>query len=118
MPVTELPTDYHDGVWNDDGHIIWRWATGGNVEITHIKSVRPGGGTRLLKLMLEALKSNPPYHSVSGFTRTCNLKAQEFYRSCGFILTKVMGVYADGDAVLFSAPFKFLCETHLEQPTS
>lgn len=100
---------------NDDrGLLSWRWGTGDNVEITHFKSTLPGNGygLSLLRDMLKALKGDPPYCTVFGFTRTCNKAAQAFYQNVGFTLSPVQGVYADGDAVVFSANYKELCTLH------
>ena len=96
------------------GHIAWRWGTGDNVELTHLKASEEGKGygKSLLRDMLTVLKQNPPYATVFGFTRTVNLKAQAFYQDNGFILTRVAGVYDDGGAVVFSARYKDLCELH------
>lgn len=96
---------------NEDGHITWRVGTGHNVELLHIKAVESGEGhgRALLKAMLLELKKAPPYHSVFGFTRTVNYTARAFYLRCGFELSDVRGVYADGSAVVFSAPFDALC---------
>jgi GNAT superfamily N-acetyltransferase len=100
---------------DEDGVIGWRWGTGDNVELTHLRATqnRNGHGRRLLVGMLLALRAEPPYCTVFGFTRTGNLVAQEFYRAMGFTLTPVAGVYADGAAVLFSARYDDLCRLHL-----
>lgn len=114
LPDIEFLTDvcYING---PDGYLVWRRGTGDNVEITHIRSARPGGGPTMLKEMLEGLKSNPPYGglgTVFGFTRTSNAAALRFYRNMGFILTLVAGVYAEGAAYLFSASYSDLRERH------
>lgn len=97
-----------------DGYVVWRRGTGDNVELLHLKSKASGGGTRLLRGMLEALEENPPYSTVFGFTRLVNDKAHSFYLKCGFDLTMVQGVYADGHAIVFSAPYSDLRELHCE----
>lgn len=98
----------------NDGWVAWERGTGGNVELSYLKARDPGngGGTRLLRAMLAALRRDPPYHTVYGFTRTCNLDAQAFYRAMGFTLSPVVGVYKDGGAVVFSAPYEDLCRFH------
>lgn len=98
----------------DNGFIVWRRATGDNVELLHIKTYQPGQGTgrTLVLAMLLALKSNPPYDTVFGFTRTCNSGAQSFYQSMGFDMCEVLGVYADGSAVLFSQKYSRLLEVN------
>jgi len=54
------------------------------------------------------LKGRPPYHSVFGFTRESNEEAQKFYGKLGFDLTPVQGVYKDGTAIFFHAPYSRL----------
>lgn len=99
------------------GEIFWQRGTGGNVEITYFKSSTPhvGHGRKLLQEMLRELRKNPPYHTVYGFTRTSNLNARAAYVALGFTLSLVLGVYKDGDAMVFSAPYKDLCEKHLKE---
>lgn len=96
------------------GHIVWRTGTGGNEELLHIRAYEPGygHGTFLLGKMLERLLDEPPYATVFGFTRTSNAEALEFYRRSGFVLSTVAGVYADGDAVVFSQTYAELCRLH------
>lgn len=98
----------------DNGFVIWRPATGLNVELLHIRTFSPGKGTglELLKGMLSKLKERPPYATVFGFTRSCNTRAREFYMGAGFELSLVKGVYDDGDAILFSQCFSTLLEIH------
>lgn len=100
---------YH--IHDDRGYIVWRVGTGLNVELLHIKATYKGAGRELLRAMLKALQSNPPYHTVFGFTRWGNEEAARFYPSCGFDCTVVSGVYRDGAAVVFSAPYEQLCKT-------
>lgn len=97
---------------NTNGYIAWRRGTGDNVELLHLKTFSSGKGTgrELVKAMLNKLKENPPYATVFGFTRSVNMEAQRFYRSMGFNLSPVEGIYADGSAVLFSQTFKKLLE--------
>jgi GNAT superfamily N-acetyltransferase len=102
----------------DWGLVRWRWGTGDNVELTHLRANTPGAGNgrRLLRAMLTILRDDPPYATVFGFTRTGNAEAQAFYRAMGFTITPVAGVYADGTAVLFSARYDDLCRLHLPPP--
>lgn len=97
---------------SSDGYVVWRRGTGDNVELLHIRSARleKGGGTRLLAEMVRRLRDNPPYATVFGFTRVENRASHKFYLAMGFSLTVVRGVYADGDAVVFSAPYTKLEE--------
>lgn len=98
------------------GYLYYRWGTGDNVEITHLKVDEPyrgnGYGTELIVLLLQELQEIPPYATVFGFTRWENLEARLFYRSVGFGLSLVSGVYADGKCVLFSAHYDHLKEVH------
>lgn len=95
-----------------NGFLVYRQATGDNVELLHIKTYVTGVGTgrQLVLAMLEELKQRPPYCTVFGFTRTCNEASQKFYTALGFELTPVKGVYQDGSAVLFSQEYKTLLE--------
>lgn len=99
---------------DDHGYIVWRLGTGNNVELLHLKVYEPGNGhgTRLVKIMLQRLTGAPPYRTVFGFCRSCNANAQEFYRSAGFTTALVTGVYADGDACVFSGDYEYLCHKH------
>lgn len=92
---------------DDTGYVTWRRGTGGNVELFNIKTRDRGKGygRQLVYAMLDALKADPPYHSVFGFTRVSNEEARAFYAALGFRLHEVPGVYADGRAVLFEAPY-------------
>ena len=85
------------------GYIVWRRGTGDNVELLHIRTFHPGrgDGRGLVYQMLDALISSPPYYSVFGFTRTSNEEAQRFYGALGFNLQPVVGLYAEGTAVMF-----------------
>lgn len=108
------PFTYVHHYESDDGYIVWRLGTGNNCELLHLKSLKEGGATKLLKVMLKELKKNPPYATVFGFTLSSNDKARAFYRNAGFTLSGVNGIYADGVAVVFSANFNDLCQRHLE----
>lgn len=87
----------------DQGYIIWRLGTGDNTELLHIRTFEKGQGygRKLVYMMLDRLKWNPPYHSIFGFTRVSNVEAQNFYGALGFELQETKGVYADGRAILF-----------------
>jgi len=98
----------------ENGFIIWRRATGDNVELLHIKTYVKGMGTGKLLIckMLYELLEDPPFATVFGFTRLSNTDAQRFYTTMGFDLSIVRGVYADGHAVLFSQSYDKLKELH------
>lgn len=109
-------TTFENVLTTEDGVIAWRYGTGGNVELTYIlvknEMQRQGQGRALFRAMLRALVSDPPYHTVYGFTRTGNAAGRSFYASVGFTLSEVAGVYADGNAVVFSANYRALCAIH------
>lgn len=113
-----------ESIQYENGYIVWRRATGDNVELLHLRTFSPGKGTgrELVKAMLHKLLENPPYATVFGFTRSVNESAQSFYKALGFELSEVKGVYDDGTAVLFSQRFKTLLEinnvTTLPRPNS
>ena len=98
----------------DNGYIIWRRATGDNVEILHLRVSSPGKGIgrELVNRMLKELLENPPYATLFGFTRISNEISQKFFTALGFELSEVKGVYADGSAILFSQTYKTLLEIH------
>lgn len=88
---------------DERGYIVWRKGTGDNVELLHIKSLKPGGGTSLLRDMLEAVET---YHSVFGFCLRSNQRALDFYAANGFKLHYLgQSVYRDDATVLFVAPY-------------
>lgn len=98
-------------IHDETGFIVWRRATGGNVELLHLKVEQPGHGhgKRLLLGMIRELRKTPPYETVFGFTRSINDDAQSFYARMGFTLSRVTGVYRDGEAILFSQRYQDLC---------
>ena len=89
------------------GFIVWRKGTGLNVELLHLKvtTEREGEGQALFLQMLRRLQAKPPYESIFGFTRVSNTAAQSFYLKMGFVLQTVLGVYADGEAILFTETY-------------
>lgn len=109
-----LPRDdyFEDILLQGKGYIAWRFGTGDNIELLHIKTFHKGQGygRELFYLMLSKLKKNPPYYSIFGFTRIPNEEAQAFYGALGFELQQVNGVYKDGGAILFQQSYKKLLE--------
>lgn len=97
---------------SEHGYIIWRRGTGGNAELLWIKSDKKGHGRELFVGMLRQLKEDPPYHTVFGFARETNLLGLAWYDKMGFDLSRVTGVYKDGSAAVFSAPYDRLCKLH------
>lgn len=95
------------------GFIVWRQGTGDNTELLHIKAaeLRRGHGRWLVYRMLEHLEREPPYHSVYGYTRVSNRRAQAFYESLGFRCQRLEGIYRDGQAVLFWRDYQGLLES-------
>lgn len=108
---TRLVSPYMDVYSYDgeEGYVVWRLGTGLNAELLHIRAGRPGGGSELLKVMLQRLKARPPYATVFGFTRVSNVEALRFYAEAGFTVTRVAGVYDEGEAAVFSARYEDLC---------
>lgn len=105
-------SEFEHVIHDEDGIIAWRRGTGGNVELTYIltKAKRDGAGTKLFQRMLDALRADPPFHTIYGFTRVSNEAAIEFYRSVGFGVNRVAGVYKDGEAMVFSRPYMDLLQ--------
>ena len=107
----DLIVPYSRVGWYEDptGYVVWRTGTGDNTELLHVHTDRAvkgrGCGRKLVYEMLDRLRDEPPYWSVFGFTRVSNDEARAFYAALGFNLHEVPGVYADGRAVLFEAPY-------------
>jgi len=103
-------------IFDDRGYIVWREGTGNNIELLHIGvfEKRKGYGRQLVKEMLERLEENPPYFSVFGFTRTSNKIAHSFYKTLGFNLVPLAGLYKDGSAVMFWQDYEILKNVHLK----
>lgn len=102
---------FHDS----DGYVAWRTGIGGGVEVLSLRAYSPGNGAgrRLLRAMLSSVVGNGRRPgTVYGFLRVPDRDGQSFYRSMGFGLHYTTGVYEDGEAVVFSAPFGELCRRH------
>ena len=108
------PYKHVDHYQTDNGYIVWRLGTGGNYEILHLRANQPrkGTGRELLRVMLQRLHQTPPRTSIFGFTWLANTDAQAFYKAMGFDLSKVRGLYTDGQAILFTAKYTDLWERH------
>lgn len=93
------------------GYIVWRFGTGENVELLHVRSFASGQGigTRLVKAMLRELQKNKPYYSVFGFTLASNAKARRWYHGMGFNTQECGGPYKGDPSVMFSQSFDVLC---------
>jgi CheY-like chemotaxis protein len=111
QPAVHLCREHRPDVLLMDVEMPGRDALGA---IPDLRAASPGGGagTRMLREMLRLLQTDPPYATVFGFTRTPNVEARGFYAASGFTTFTVPGVYADGTAVLFTAPYKYLLGYH------
>lgn len=100
---------------DEDGYIVWRTGTGGNVELLHLNTVEDGRGCgkRLLTKMLQNLRLSPPYATIFGFCLFSNLSAKDFYLRMGFDISEVEGVYDEGRAYVFSQRYDRLKQLHL-----
>lgn len=103
---------YERYIHNDKGYLAWKMGTGENIEIKFIEVSEKGKGyaTELLREMLSIVK---PFHSVYVFRLASNETAGYFYRKCGFVETRIGGLYRDDDAVLGVADYKTLCKNLL-----
>ena len=92
--------------FKESGHLIWKYGTGGNVEIFDIEAYEKGKGIgkKLVKGLVDKLKENPP-HSIFGFTAKKNINAQGFYKALGFDLIEIENLYPKG-AYIFSMTYK------------
>lgn len=97
------------------GYIVWRFGTGENVELLHIRAFKTGHGLgrRLIRAMIRELKNNPPYHSVFGFALENNEPAIKMYQKTGFETTSCPFPYKGGPAVIFCQKFDSLCKNLL-----
>lgn len=101
----------------DNGYIVWRLGTGGNIELLHIRvfELRKGYATMLVRMMLEELKQHPPYHSVFGFAVASKPDIGEIYRHLGFETETIVGMYQSGGTIVFHQEYAKLC-THYDIP--
>ena len=110
------PFETCEFIQDSTGWIVWRVATGRNMELLHLRThVRQQGhGRDLIRSMLRAMRTSgrEPYATIFGFTRVANVGSQAFYEAMGFTCTKVAGVYDDGEAILFSARYDHLLNVH------
>ena len=83
------------------GFIEWEVGTGGNHEITQIKTYerREGYGKQLMQTYLDT--ATPPFYSVYAFVLAGREGARGFYKSCGFEEVHLgRSVYRDDDTIL------------------
>ena len=97
------------------GYIVWRFGTGENIELLHIRSFKTGQGLgqRLIKAMLREIKRHPPYHSVFGMTLASNTSAVKLYQKAGFNTMECPFPYKDWNSIVFYQSFDVLCQTLL-----
>ncbi len=90
------------------GFIVWRFSTGLNAELLHIRVFNHGHnyGKSLVSFMLNEIEASPPYYTVFGFGLSSNQNAKKFYRSCGFNIADGLNFpYKKVDSFVFYAPF-------------
>ena len=100
------------------GELVWRVASGHNIEITEFgifeeENRRKGWGTRLLEAAFEDMrqdfaKINHPLWKVYLFCEENNEEGRGFYESSGFRLEVVLkDFWENGNAVMYSQVLKF-----------
>ena len=97
------------------GYIVWRFGSGENIELLHIRSFKIGQGLgqRLIKAMLRENKNHPPFHSVFGMTLASNTSAIKMYTKAGFKTMECPFPYKGGNSIIFYQRFDVLCQTLL-----
>lgn len=89
----------------DVGYVVYRIATGDNLEILFIESAVKDGAVVALRRMIDILKVKP-YHSVFAFRLSGNERAAEFYRRLGFRMLRLgQSIYKDDETVLEWMPW-------------
>lgn len=98
-----------DYIHDHRGYVVWRAGTGRTVEVLQLfaSEYRQGYGTSMLSDMCGKL-TDTEVATVFGFTRAQSVRAQVFYISLGFKLTRVPAMYAEGDAILFTQKLTLL----------
>ena len=99
--------DLHYIYFKDEGHLVWRFGTGYNIEILDIEAYkkRQGIGTKLIRELVSGLGENPSV-SIFGFTKEINDDAKSFYKALGFRLSPVIkDLYRKG-GILFIINYK------------
>ena len=67
----------------DNGFIEWREGTGGNIEITQIKTYEKRRGTGK-ELIWKLIEKEDCYYSIYAFVLASRKRVRNFYKSCGF----------------------------------
>lgn len=117
--IQKFLTQYY--IFNPElGYIVWRFSTGENVELLHIRAFKSGEGIgqRLIKAMINELQKNPPYHSVFGFTLADNTRAHKMYKSAGFDLSECPFPYKGGKSMIFCQTYDVLVKKYLADKTT
>lgn len=85
------------------GSITYRRGQDGTVELYDLyvdhQQRRSGYGRTLVQRLFTELED---VQHIFGFVRATNVDAIEFYKSCGFTLTRIAGFYRGQDAFLFN----------------
>lgn len=113
-PFREL----HYVFWPEKGFIVWRLATGENVELLHLRSFKFGRGyaKELIAEMVKQLEKNPPYYSVFGFSLNNRPELKEIYKRLGFNTTEdIEPPYKGSRSVIFWQDFQTLKDKYSEK---
>lgn len=97
--------------WPEKGFIVWRPATGNNVELLHIMTFERGNGyaQELVDQMLQELEATPPYFSIFGFALSSRANLKDIYRRLGFNVTDdIPAPYKDGPSFIFWQSYEVL----------
>jgi ribosomal protein S18 acetylase RimI-like enzyme len=95
----------------DKGFIVWRPATGNNVELLHIMTFqqRKGYARELVGQMVRELEASPPYFSIFGFALSSRTHLKDIYRRLGFNVTEdIPAPYKDGPSFIFWQSYEAL----------
>ncbi len=90
--------------WPEKGFIVWRPATGNNIELLHIMTFEHGKGyaRELVNQMVRDLETTPPYFSVFGFSLSSRTNLKDIYRRLGFNITEdIPAPYKGGPSFIF-----------------
>lgn len=97
--------------WPKKGFIVWRPATGNNIELLHIMTFERGKGyaRELVDQMLQELEATPPYFSIFGFALSSRAGLKDIYRRLGFNVTEdIPAPYKDGPSFIFWQSYEVL----------
>lgn len=99
------------------GYIVWRYGTGENVELLHIRSFETGKGTgpKLVKVMLRELQKKPPFFSIFGFMLASNEPVIKMYRKMGFNTMEIPAPYKGCSSVMICQSYDVLCSNLMDE---